>query len=107
MQDFINCHPGLMYEKANAADNAGDSEKSALYFAVAQLLELVELHEDKISDLESDINSVPDYSRYVEFFNDCFARLNDHYPCPEVTSDYDCNIIFEAIENGEAYDAKN
>lgn len=38
---------------------------------------------------------------YYEFFHDCFTRLNEHYPCPEVTSDYDKNVIFEAIERGE------
>ena len=38
---------------------------------------------------------------YYDFFHDCFARLNDHYPCPEVTSDYDKSVIFEAIERGE------
>ena len=102
MQDLTICHPALMYEKSNEADNAGDTEKAALYFAVAQLLERVELQEDKISDLESDIKRMPDYSEYVAFFNDCFTRLNGHYPCPSVTSDYDCSVIFDAIENGES-----
>lgn len=36
-----------------------------------------------------------------EFFSDCFERLAGHYPCPSVTSDYDKNVIFEAIERGE------
>lgn len=102
MQDFTIYHPELMYEKSNNADNAGDSEKAALYLAVARLLETVEQHEDKISDLENDIKRMPDYSNYVEFFNDCFARLNGHYPCPSVTSDYDKSVIFSAIDNGES-----
>lgn len=38
---------------------------------------------------------------YKEFFFDCFARLNRHYPCPEVSSDYDKLVIFEAIEKGD------
>lgn len=36
-----------------------------------------------------------------EFFSDCFERLAGHYPCPSVNSDYDKNVIFEAIERGE------
>ena len=43
----------------------------------------------------------PDYEAYKRFFEDCFERLNGHYPCPSVTSDYDCSIIFDAIERGE------
>lgn len=43
----------------------------------------------------------PDYADYREFFFDCFHRLNGHYPCPEVTSDYDKSVIFEVIERGE------
>ena len=38
---------------------------------------------------------------YKAFFYDCFERLSAHYPCPEVTSDYDCGVIFDAIERGE------
>jgi hypothetical protein len=38
---------------------------------------------------------------YRQFFNQCFERLSGHYPCPSVTSDYDKNVIFEAIERGE------
>ena len=44
MEDFTTYHPELMHEKSNIADNAGDSEKAALYLAVAQLLETVEKH---------------------------------------------------------------
>lgn len=39
---------------------------------------------------------------YKQFFEDCFARLAGHYPCPSVTSDYDQSVIFEAIEKGAA-----
>lgn len=39
---------------------------------------------------------------YKEFLYDCFERLNGHYPCPDVTSDYDKGVIFQAIERGEA-----
>jgi hypothetical protein len=58
--------------------------------------------------MESDIddavlkaeNNMPDYAEYKQFFEDCFARLSGHYPCPSVTSDYDCSVIFDAIEGG-------
>ena len=102
MEDFTIYDPELLHEKSNIADNAGDIEKAALYLAVAKLLETVEKHEDTIEDLEKDIKRMPDYSRYVEFFNACFARLNGHYPCPSVTSDYDCAIVLDAIEKGES-----
>ena len=42
----------------------------------------------------------PDYDAYKQFFEDCFYRLNGHYPAPSVTSDYDCSVIFDAIEKG-------
>jgi len=45
-------------------------------------------------------DNCPDYEAYKQFFFDCFARLDAHYPCPEVTSDYDQSVIFDAIENG-------
>lgn len=51
--------------------------------------------ETKIDSLESELE------HYKQFFNDCFARLGAHYPCPSVTSDYDCAVIFDAIEKGE------
>lgn len=102
MEDFTIYDPELLLEKSNIADNAGDSEKAALYLAVSKLLEVVEKHEDTIEYLEKDIKRMHDYSRYVEFFNDCFSRLNGHYPCPSVTSDYDCSIVLGAIEKGES-----
>ena len=44
----------------------------------------------------------PNYAEYKQFFEDCFMRLNGHYPCHSVTSDYDCGVIFNAIDKGEA-----
>jgi hypothetical protein len=42
----------------------------------------------------------PNYAEYKQFFEDCFYRLNGHYPAPSVTSDYDQSVIFDAIEKG-------
>lgn len=43
----------------------------------------------------------PDYEAYKQFFEDCFQRLDGHYPCPSVTSDHDQSVIFDAITKGE------
>lgn len=48
----------------------------------------------------------PNYAEYKAFFDECFQRLAGHYPCPEVTSDYDKSIIFATIERGEAAGAE-
>jgi len=39
----------------------------------------------------------PDYEAYKQFFYDCFDRLDGHYPCPSIGSDYDQSVIFNAI----------
>jgi hypothetical protein len=51
--------------------------------------------ENKIYSLESELEL------YKQFFDDCFAQLAAHYPCPEVSSDYDCSVIYDAIAKGE------
>ena len=107
MQNFIEQNPVLLREKGMAADNAGDREKAALFYDLADSLELIEEQTDKIAELEKDLEKCTDCSAYKDFFENCFARLDGHYPCPEVTSDYDCSIIFDAIEKGESYNAQN
>ena len=75
--------------------------------ALARIAEL----EAEVEALENAANNVvtleswekdngPAYE-YYQFFHDCFARLNAHYPCPSVTSDYDKSVIFAAIEKSE------
>lgn len=44
---------------------------------------------------------------YKQFFDDCFERLAGHYPAPSVSSDYDKNVIFAAIERGEECEANH
>jgi hypothetical protein len=54
------------------------------------------------SKIDSEIaERCPDYEAYKQFFEDCFNRLNSHYPCPSITSDYDQSVIFDAIEKGD------
>ena len=102
MQNLKEENPVLLREKGTAAHNAGDYEKSALFYALADSLDLIEDQADKIAELEKELSARADYSAYKEFFENCFARLNGHYPCPAVTSDYDCSVIFDAIEKGES-----
>lgn len=100
MQNLIYENPLLLRERGTAADNAGDYETYALCHALADALELSEAQADKIAELEKDLEKCADYPAYKDFFENCFTRLNGHYPCPEVTSDYYCSVIFDAIENG-------
>ena len=44
---------------------------------------------------------------YKEFFFSCFERLAGHYPCPEVSSEHDKSVIFNAIERGEECSANH
>ena len=107
MQNLTEENPVLLREKGTAADNAGDYEKAALFYALADSLELIEEQTDKLKDLEDEADSRTDYPAYKEFFYSCFLQLDAHYPGPEVTSDYDCSVIFNAIERGESYNAQN
>ena len=48
----------------------------------------------------------PDHKYYVEFFQDCFNALASDYPCAEVTSGYDCRVIFDTLfDSDERRDA--
>jgi hypothetical protein len=59
--------------------------------------------DDQIEALvdQSIANDYPDAAEYKQFFEDCFEALSAHYPCPEVTSDYDCQVILDAIRKGD------
>ena len=84
----------------------GDIDKAALLARIADLELQVEELTDKLDDVESDSlarwerNNGPAYD-YVQFFFDCFARLDGVYPCASVTSEYDKSIIYAAIQRGE------
>lgn len=99
--DYINMTPEQLSAMEREAYNAGDTDRAALLAAVLELQEAA----DKVEELEdelADIKRTEDYEAYKSFFEECFERLGDHYPCPEVTSDHDCSVIFDAIEAGEA-----
>ena len=82
----------------------GNIELADALARIAELEAEVEALENAAADvvtLESWEKNNGPAKEYYEFFHDCFARLNAHYPCPSVTSDYDKSIIFAAIEKGE------
>ena len=59
--------------------------------------ELGEALDDSLSEWEKNHGPAQDY---YEFFHECFAHLDGHYPAPSVTSDYDKGVIFEMIRKG-------
>ena len=82
----------------------GNIELADALARIADLEAEVEALEEKIEYTETleswEKNNGP-AKEYYEFFNECFARLDGHYPCPDVTSDYYKSIIFAAIAKGE------
>ncbi len=98
-------------ELERAAYMAGDTQLAAGLAAIDDLgnvlndadLTLDRMIETQIDEkLDKAVNdNCPDYAAYKQFFEDCFQRLDGHYPCASVTSDYDRSVIFDAIERGE------
>ena len=101
-------------EQERAAYLAGDTRTAELLAQIVQLeaerdalAEELENLKDAAADdsLESWENENGNPDDFKEFFFDCFARLAGHYPCPEVSSEYDKSVIFAAIEKGEEAEA--
>ena len=111
-------------ELERAAYVAGDTATAELLARIEELLaRIAELEEkndemekkndemeEKIEELEEKIanDSLSEWNRrngdaeqYKEFFHDCFYRLNGRYLAPNISSDHDKLVIFEAIERGE------
>ena len=82
------------------AYNSGDTVKAALIQAIIDMRQQV----GKLEDVETlehwEKNNGP-ASAYKEFFYDCFEHLSRHYHAPDIKSDYDKGVIFEAITRGE------
>jgi len=83
-------------------------EGSALYDVLAALVvatEALETSQEELDDVKRDLsiveNKTADYDDFKGFFYDCFGRLDGHYLCPSVTSDYDKMVIFDAISGIE------
>lgn len=99
--DFENITPQQCYELESKAYTDGSTALSQLLAKLGEALEQVEELFDQLDNANKTIADQSDYDSYKQFFDDCFERLNAHYPCPSVTSDYDCSVIFDAIERGE------
>jgi len=73
--------------------------------ALVESRKMQETLEDELIEAKRDLESLEektiDFDNYASFFDECFERLNEHYPCPEVTSDYDQSVIFDAISKGD------
>lgn len=84
----------------------GDTAHAELLARIVELKAEVENLESQLEDAQADSlskwekNNSP-IADYVTFFDECFQRLAGHYPCASVTSDYDCGVIYAAIERGE------
>lgn len=100
--DFTNPNVIAELERRAYAENAPALAEvlAALHDALRRVAEL----EEQFFDTET----LDDWNKkngpadsYKEFFDSCFVRLSMYYPCPSVTSDYDCSVVFDAIERGE------
>lgn len=101
--DFEDSNVIEELERRAYAENAPALAKvlGALHDALQRINELEPLIDDTETLAQWERKNGPADS-YKEFFNDCFERLDGHYPCPSVTSDYDKRVIFQAIERGES-----
>jgi len=100
--EFTNPNVIAELERRAYAENAPALAEvlAALHDALLRIDELETQIEDTETLSQWERKNAPADS-YKEFFYDCFERLNGHYPCPSVTNDYDCGVIFDAIERGE------
>lgn len=107
----MNTQPLTTEEQERAAYLAGDTRTAEL---LAQIVQLEAERDQLAEELEAAKDAAADDSltrweenhgpaeAYKQFFEDCFARLAGHYPAPDVSSDHDKSVIFEAIEKGAA-----
>lgn len=107
----MTTQPMTTEEQERAAYLAGDIRTAELLAEIIQLeAERDQLDEEiKAAKAAAADDSLKQWEKengdpeqYKEFFFDCFARLAGHYPAPDVSSDHDKSVIFEAIEKGAA-----
>ena len=94
-------------EAERIAYSEGFTMTAELFARIAELEAEREALEQNIESLKED--SLKEWERengpaeaYKEFFFDCFNRLAGEYPAPSVTSEYDKNVVFAAIDKGES-----
>jgi predicted nuclease with TOPRIM domain len=89
-------------ERERWAYAEGFTETAALLGELSDLEQERDTLTEELEELEPFTEELQQELKALrEFFSDCFERLAGHYPCPSVNSDYDKNVIFEAIERGE------
>ena len=104
---WTDANSETLEEFERAAYITGDTVRAALIQAVIDLKKQVEDLEKQVEDLK-DVETLEQWEckhgpadDYKEFFHDCFEHLDGHYPSPEITSEHDKRVIFDAITNGE------
>jgi len=89
-RDIAYINGGVLYDVLSALVIAREDQEEAQ-------IELC----DKTDELIALEKSTVDFALYRDFFDECFERLDGHYPCPSITSDYDQSVIFDAISGIE------
>ena len=103
----------LLKLEANEAEKIAYAEGFTMAAELfARIAELEAERDELEGKLEEAQDQIPDPDQYKQdqddlmhlkaFFYDCFNRLPGVYPCPEYSSEYDKNVIFDAIEKGGA-----
>jgi len=102
--DYINETPETLAELERAAYITGDTRTADMLGAIIEGVEGIDSRQEELDGLPSEKQreqDAADLGHLKEFFYDCFRSLNANYPCPDFSSDYDKNVIFEAIRRGE------
>ena len=97
--DYANLTPEQLAQMEREAYSTGDTDRAALLAALMDLIDERECFEDLEDELRIIKRETENHEAYKSFFEDCFDRLDGHYPCPSVTSAYDKSVIFDAIDN--------
>lgn len=101
MIDLLTLKPA---EAERIAYAEGFTMAAELFKRIDELERERDALQEELDDLPSKAQrnqDAQDLDHLKQFFSDCFDRLAGHYPCPEYSSDYDKNVIFEAIERGD------
>ena len=99
----MNIHTMTIEERERLAYAEGFTETAALLGQLDDTERERDAMQYELDDIPSEAQrnqDAEDLENLKRFFYDCFERLAGHYPTPSWTSDYDKNVIFEAIEKG-------
>ena len=99
----MNIHTMTIEERERLAYAEGFTETAALLGQLDDTERERDAMQYELDDIPSEAQrnqDAEDLENLKRFFYDCFERLVGHYPTPSWTSDYDKNVIFEAIEKG-------